>query len=94
MVGTLPETKLLVINGDLVQGVFDSYYEVGLHVGVSVDDKGQIFLKGVKQYPEYIVKGSVSSNAYVGFTSEEAVGDWVKCYLHKKSTYRVYRILT
>jgi hypothetical protein len=93
MVGTLPPTKLLLTKNNLVLGVFNRYYEVGIFVGVSVDKKGNVFLRGEPRSPSYVMKGQDPNVLRNGFIETEVIGDWAKYYLPKEPDYNLYRIL-
>lgn len=97
MVGVLPSTKLLVTLNDYVVDHFSSYREVGQLLKVTVDDAGTITMLGKPQSPSYKIKTCEKLPKLwdEGFTQEEAITDWCRCYLVKNlpASYNVYRFL-
>ena len=92
--GTMPPTALLLINGCLVVGSFDSYSAIGHYLGVSCDDDGVITFLGVKRNPSYILEHHEQSACNRGFTKDGAIRDWSKRYMQSNMhNYQIYRYL-
>ncbi|AUR97826.1 hypothetical protein NVP1244A_124 [Vibrio phage 1.244.A._10N.261.54.C3] len=91
MAGVMPSTKLLLTKNGTVIGEFDNWSDVGswFHIGITED--GTVTMGGIYQSPTYTL--APESN---GYTPEEAVKDWCKCYLKKTVEprgYKIYRFL-
>lgn len=88
MVGTLPRYKLLLLDWDRYVGVFDSWLDLGLHLGVTADKKtGQIWVKTHVQPQSYVVDE---------WTTEEMIKDWCRNHLERYlsySRYKLYKVL-
>jgi hypothetical protein len=88
----LPETKLLLLYEDKKVAVFSSYTSLAGFLGVTINDDGVITCwKGVCN-PVYRLKPRPD-----GWTKEEAIRDWSRCYLSKHLEqwgYEVYRFLS
>lgn len=93
MAGVLPQTRLLLTKNGMVVGDYTTYREMATEFfgKLTFDvERGQVMLNGIYQKPSYTVAPERN-----GFTPEEAIADWLKCYFVKqmRGEYRVYRYL-
>jgi hypothetical protein len=99
MVGTLPSTYFVIEYKDKVIGrgntIAEAYESITNHY-FEVRDDGRVYLnRRVLNGPSYLIKGQPSGSLVVndGFTKEEALKDWFRCYASKYLPYTVHRCL-
>ena len=87
----MPRTAYLLTEWGTVRGEFDSLFEIGLHLGVVINNDGEIDFMGKRAHPTYGLLPKYSD----GFTKEHAKRDW--CAHHMKnylpSRFQIYRYL-
>jgi hypothetical protein len=95
MVGTVAKTKYLLVRYDHVKGTFDTLGDVCRHLGVTINNLGEIKFMGEPVLPHYGLKKKSDIFNSDGYTREEAVNDWARYYMRKylPSEYQVYRYL-
>lgn len=99
MVGTLPPTYYLIEHLGSIIGQGDTISEAYLSLNnhyFMMQPNGTVTLNGrVLGGPSYIIKGQPSGSLLLddGFTKEEALKDWFRCYASKYLPYTVHRCL-
>ena len=91
--GTMPNTRLLLVRCDTIVGEFDSYSDIAYYLKTEVSDDGEIRMMGRKVYPEYIMK---SRDPYNGWESKsDVVKNWAFSHMAKymPREMRIYRYL-
>jgi hypothetical protein len=99
MAGTLPPSYYLIEHRGKILSKEDSLSEAYLSLNnhyFEVRDDGRVYLnRRVLGGPSYIIKGQPSGSLVLddGFTKEEALKDWFRCYASKYLPYTVHRCL-
>jgi hypothetical protein len=97
MVGTLPSTYFVIEYKDKVIGrgntIAEAYQSITNHY-FEVKDDGRVYLnRRVLHGPSYLLKGMPSQIIGNGFTKEEALKDWFRCYARRVLPYTVHKSL-
>lgn len=98
MAGTLPKTKLLIVEGVEVRGEFNSWGEAAKAVGLEINRKGHVWLRSRSQQismtPSYAMATDEETTPGNGWEPDAALADWMKCYHHQlPPRFKVYRFL-
>ena len=95
MIGTLPRTSWLLLHYNMKVGLFNSLYEVGLHVGFKMQDDGYVYLESSQFGPGYLIEGmQIEVPAITPWENKyEAFKDWCKHHMKLPSGYSLYRVM-
>lgn len=93
MAGVIPDTALLLTRYDIVLGSFSNYREVAYSIDLSIDGEGVVHLNGTEQNPSYCIDPNSATILGNHWEPDNALADWVKCYLNSQSGYKIYRYL-
>lgn len=87
--GVIPSTRLLLVRNGMVLGHFSNYDELASVLPISINNLGQITFDGEKVNPSYVLLPD-----WNGWSSHDAIKDWVRNHFGSRRGYQVYRYLT